>query len=198
MSAISNRCCPRQGNSPIQEIVVSEPRMKRLRRLGRNGFLACGVLAGTLSIASSSWGQTAGSGTITGTVTDPAGSVVPAANITIHNEDTGADRAVVTNDAGIYTAAFLQPGHYDIRVEKTGFANIERNGLTLEVGRTLTLDFSLVVKAGAETVTVSGEAPILDTEKTEASQEVSQNMVTNLPIIGRRWDNFVLLTPGVT
>ncbi len=169
-------------------------RGQRSRRLR----VSCGLAAVTFFLTVQSQAQTAGSGTITGTVTDPAGSVVPAANLTIHNADTGTDRAVTTNDAGIYTAAFLQPGHYDLKVDKTGFSTIERNGITLEVGRTLTLDFSLVVKAGAETVTVSGEAPVLDTEKTEVSQEVSQNMVTNLPIIGRRWDNFVLLTPGVT
>src|SRR6185503_21078413 len=108
-----------------------------------------GIAAVSFLFTVHSQAQTAGSGTITGTVTDPAGSVVPAASITIHNSDTGADRALATNDAGIYTAAFLQPGHYDIRVEKTGFSTIERNGITLEVGRTLTLDFSLVVKAGA-------------------------------------------------
>lgn len=177
---------------------MREPRSMRFGAFGKRSRLAAGLIVVVLSSAGVIYAQTAGSATITGTVTDPAGAVVPGANVIVHNADTGTDRAVTTNEAGIYSAAFLQPGHYDLKIEKPGFATLERNGLTLEVGRTLTLDFSLEVRAGAETVTVTGEAPVLDTEKTEVSQEVSHNMVTNLPIIGRRWDNFVLLTPGVT
>jgi hypothetical protein len=142
--------------------------------------------------------QTAGAGSITGTVTDPAGAVVPEANVVIHNTGTDADRTVVTNGSGIYSATFLQPGSYEMTVTRPGFTKIERKGLTLEVGRTLTIDFSLAVESGNQTVSITAEAPVVDTDKTEFSQEVSQNLVTNLPIIGRRWDNFVLLTPGVT
>jgi len=142
--------------------------------------------------------QTAGNGTITGSVTDPAGAVVPGATVVVHNTDTSADRSLTTNDAGIYLATFLQPGPYEITVTKPGFAKTQRTGLTLEVGRTLSMDFALTVQSGTETVTVTGESPVVDTDKTEVSQEVSQELVENLPIVGRRWDNFVLLTPGVT
>lgn len=142
--------------------------------------------------------QTAGTGTITGTISDPASAVVPGTTVVIHNVDTGSDRSVMSNEAGIYSATFLQPGPYEITVSKSGFTKIERKGLMLEVGRTLTIDFALTVQTGNETVSVTGEAPVVDTDKTEVSQEVSQNLVTNLPIVGRRWDNFVLLTPGVT
>src|SRR6185312_10523792 len=144
------------------------------------------------------YAQSAGAGTITGTVTDPAGAVVPDASIVVHNTETGADRAVVTNGAGIYSAPSLQPGSYELLVSKTGFNKIERKGLTLEVGRTLTIDFALAVESGNQTVSITAETPVVDTDKTEVSQEVSQNLVNNLPIVGRRWDNFVLLTPGTT
>ena len=66
------------------------------------------------------------------------------------------------------------------------------------MGRTLTIDFGLTVQTSSETVTISGEAPVIDTEKTEVSQVVSEAAVRNLPINGRRWDAFVLLTPNVT
>ena len=135
--------------------------------------------------------QTAGTGTITGTVSDPAGAVVPDATVVIHNTDTSSDRSVQSNEAGIYSATFLQPGPYQITVTKQGFTKIDRTGLTLEVGRTLAIDFALTVQAGTETVTITGEAPVVDADKTEVSQEVSQNLVSNLPIVGRRWDNFV-------
>jgi hypothetical protein len=141
--------------------------------------------------------QTAGSGTITGTITDPSGASVPGASVLVHNADTGADRTAQTSESGLYNATFLQPGHYDVTASKTGFAPVERKGVLVEVGRTETIDLQMTVKGGAETVTVTSEAPVVDTQKTDNSQEVDQNLVKDLPIIGRRWDNFVLLTPGV-
>ncbi len=141
--------------------------------------------------------QTAGSGTINGTVSDPSGSSIPGAAVVVHNADTGNDRAMQTNDSGIYNAPFLQPGHYDITVSKPGFTKVDRQGITVEVGRTVTIDFKMTVQSGTESVTVTSEAPVVDTEKTDVSQEVSENMVKDLPLVGRRWESFVLLTPGV-
>jgi outer membrane receptor protein involved in Fe transport len=142
--------------------------------------------------------QTAGAGTLTGTVTDTSGAVVPEAHVVAHNEDTGADREVSTNGAGIYVAAFLPPGHYEVSATKPGFVKVLRKGLTLQVGQILTIDLGLSLQSTQEELAVTAEAPVVDTEKTEVSQVVSQNMVENLPLVGRRWDNFVLLTPGVT
>ena len=142
--------------------------------------------------------QTAGSGAITGTITDPAGAVVPGATVVVHNDDTGVDRSLDTNGAGVYSAAFLQPGNYEITASKTGFSKVEQKGIVVEVGRSLTIDFSLIVQAGAATVTVTDASPVVDSEKTEYSQEMTQDLVQNLPIVGRRWDNFVLGTAGVT
>ncbi len=153
------------------------------------------LLAG---FAGSVFAQTAGSGAITGTVKDPSGSVIPAATVQIHSADTGIDQNLVTNESGIYVAPFLKPGTYEVIAAKTGFAKTARKGLAVQVGRSLTIDFSLAVQSSSETVTVSAETPIVDTEKTEVSQVVSEDAVKNLPINGRRWDAFVLLTPNVT
>ncbi len=143
--------------------------------------------------------QTAGSGTITGTVTrDASKSVVPDATVVIHNIETGADRSATTNGAGIYAAPFLQPGQYEITATKAGFSKILRQDLSLQVGQTLTLDLSLQVQTTGDTVTVTGAAPIVDPSKTDVSQVVSAGFVSNLPIDGRRWENFVLLTPNAT
>ena len=142
--------------------------------------------------------QTAGSGAITGTITDPTGAVIPGATVIVHDTDTSADHNLTSNADGIYSATFLQPGNYEVSAAKPGFSKVEHKGIVLEVGRTLTIDFALMIETGAQTITVSMEVPIIDTEKTEVSQEVSQNLVENLPIVGRRWDNFVLLTPGAT
>ncbi len=150
------------------------------------------------SLSGSAYGQTAAAGTITGTLSDASGGVVPGAAVILHSNDTGVDRSTETNDRGIYSATFLPPGHYNVTVNKTGFAKVVRENLVLEVGQTLTVDLALPVQTTQETVTVTGESPVIDPEKTEQSQVVDQNLVNNLPTLGRRWDNFVLLTPGVT
>ena len=101
--------------------------------------------------------QTAGSGEISGTVMDPGGAVVPGAAILIHNTDTSADRALTTNGDGIYSGTFLQPGHYEVTASKTGFTTAKRSDILLEVGRTLSINFSLMVETGSQTVTVTAE-----------------------------------------
>src|SRR5689334_2155746 len=116
--------------------------------------------------------QTSGSGTITGTVTDPSGSVVPGATVTVKNTDTGIQRKILTNEAGLYVATFLQPGHYEVGVTKPGLTTSLRKDLTLQVGQTLTIDFPMTVQTAQEMVSVTSEAPVVDTEKTEVSQVI--------------------------
>ena len=142
--------------------------------------------------------QTAAAGTITGTLTDQSGAAVPAATVVVQNVETGVKSETATNGAGIYIATFLQPGQYDVTVAKTGFAKMVHTGLTLQVGQTLEIDFQLPVQSTQEAVTVTAAAPVVDAEKTEQSQVIDHGLVENLPIVGRRWDTFVLLTPGVT
>ncbi|MBV8847750.1 MAG: TonB-dependent receptor [Bryobacterales bacterium] len=151
-----------------------------------------------LSASRVSLAQTAGSAMIQGTVKDPTGAVVPAATVLVHNKDTNVDREVHSNEAGIYVASFVPPGPYEITVTKTGFVKYVRQDLSLQVGQTMTVDIQMQVQAATDTVTVTGEAPIVDPEKTDVSQVVSTGFVSNLPIAGRRWETFVLLTPNAT
>ena len=156
------------------------------------------VLSLLLVIPQPALAQLAGSGTITGSATDPSGASVPGAAVIIRNTDTGIERRIETNDAGIYASPFMQPGHYEVRVEKEGFSSVVRRELTLQVGQTLTVNFAMVLKTTQEEITVVGLASVVDTEKTEVSQVISEDSVNNLPIAGRRWDSFALLTPNVT
>jgi hypothetical protein len=164
--------------------------------MSRTNLLAFVTVA--VLTAGASFAQTAGAGTITGVLTDQSGAAVPAASVLVHSTDTGIDRTTTSNDAGIYFTTFLQPGHYEVSVSKAGFAKLIRKDLLLQVGQTLSIDFSMPVQTTQEQVTVTAQEPLIDTEKTEQSQVVSRTLVENLPLIGRRWDNFVLLTPGVT
>ena len=120
-------------------------------------------------VAAAAFAQTAASGTVTGTITDPSGSSVPGAAVAVKNIDTGSTRNIQSSDAGVYNATFLQPGHYEINVSKTGFTAVERKGITVEVGRTISLDFQMTVASGAATVTPSASR----TPKARASATVS-------------------------
>src|ERR1019366_452358 len=163
------------------------------------GFVAAGGLLAFLMVCPNhAFSQGAGSGTITGSITDATGAVVPAANVSIRNTDTGIERKTQTSDAGVYTAAFVPPGHYSLEAGKPGFASVLHKDLLLQVGQTLAINVALSVQATQQEVTVTGAAPVVDTEKTEVSQVISEDAVSNLPIAGRRWDSFVLLTPNVT
>jgi hypothetical protein len=141
--------------------------------------------------------QTAGTGTISGTVTDLSGAIVPSANVTVTNTETGATRTLTTNASGEFTSTFLQPGHYEVVVGAQGFAKVNRQNLILTVGQVLTVDVSLPPASTTTEVTVTDVSPLIDTLKTQVSQTVSQQMVSNLPVNGRRYDNFVLLTTNV-
>src|SRR6476620_10212789 len=117
-------------------------------------------------LAGAAFGQNSGAGTITGTLRDPSGAVVPGASVTLRNTDTRIERKTATTEAGIYSAPFLKPGPYEVSVSKTGFSSVLRKDLTLQVGQTLTVDFSMGLQTAQELVTVSGQAGVVDTEKT--------------------------------
>lgn len=152
----------------------------------------------TLGLAVHSCAQGAGTAEIRGTITDPTGAVVPDAAVTVRSLDTGVQRNLSTNEAGIYLAPLLQPGRYEVTVTKQGFAQVKRENLLLEVGQTLAVNLSLPVMAEKQSITVTGETGLVETQKFDVSQTISQAYVENLPLNGRRWDNFVLLTAGAS
>ena len=142
--------------------------------------------------------QTSGNGNINGTVTDPSGAVVPGASVIVTDTDTGVARTLTTNSAGAYTAPFLLPGHYEVVASAGSFGKIDRKNITLTVGEVLTIDVALPAASVSTAVEVTAESPILDTEKTEVSQTLGENLITNLPVATRNFNAFVLLTPNVT
>lgn len=156
-------------------------------------LLAIAVLAGPWPASA----QTA-TGTVTGTVSDPAGLPIVGANVVVRNTDTGSESPYSTNSAGIYVAPYLRPGNYQVTAGKDGFATVLEKNVAVHVGDRLTLDLQLPVQGGRTSVTVTEETPILETEKTESAQTVTQNQVEGLPIAARRWENFTLLTPAAT
>jgi hypothetical protein len=141
--------------------------------------------------------QTA-TGSIRGTVSDPGGLAMPGASVVVHNSDTGAESTYPTNDDGLYAAPYLQSGNYEVTASKSGFQTVVSKGVVVHVGDTVTIDIQMPIAGGQTSITVTAEAPVLETEKTSQAQTVSQELVDGLPLVARRWENFVLLTPAVT
>ncbi len=167
-------------------------------RVVRSGVFSLAILLLLSGFSAAAFAQ-GGVGTITGTVTDPKGLTVPGAKIVILNTDTNTARPdIMTTDSGSYTATFLQPGHYQVTISKDGFQTVVRQDLLLQVGQTLTVDVPMTVGTSTAEITVTGEAPLIEPDRTEVSQDVSETLAAGLPLNGRRWEQFVLLTPGVT
>jgi hypothetical protein len=141
--------------------------------------------------------QTSGNGNIVGTVTDPSGAAVPNATVVVTNTDTGVSRTLTTNGDGLYTANFLQPGHYEVLASAASFGKIDHKALTLTVGEILTVDAALPAGSVSSAVEVTANTQILDTQKTEVSQTFDPVLIDNLPVATRNWSAFVLNTPNV-
>jgi hypothetical protein len=160
-------------------------------------LLAAALLAFALA-APAALAQTSGTANIEGIVSDPTGAVLPGVTVTVRNMDTNATRELVTDDGGRYRASALQPGRYEVNATLSGFTMTPLTGIKASVGTTTTVDVALRPASVSEEVTVVAEAPLIDTARTDVSSVVSETAIQNLPINGRRWENFVLLSPGVT
>jgi hypothetical protein len=140
--------------------------------------------------------QVAG-GTISGTVVDRNGRVIPSAQISITNVDTSVSRTVTTNTDGVYTAPNLLPGGYELKFSAPGFKTDVRSGITLTVGAALVLDLTMQVGTAIETVLVTGEAPAVQLATSDISAVVNATTVRELPLNGRSWTDLATLQPGV-
>jgi len=160
-------------------------------------FVACLILLGLLALPHAALAQTA-TGTIQGTVTDPKGAVIVDVGVLVDNTDTGTGNSYPTNSSGLYVAPYLQPGHYQVTVSKSGFETVVTKDIVLHVGDVLTINLEMPIQTQQTAITVTEEAPLLETDKTEQSQLISENQISDLPLVARRWENFVLLTPAVT
>lgn len=153
-------------------------------------------LAITTIAFTNSYSQTI-TATLTGEVTDQTGAVVQGATVTVTSVETGLVKTAQTNDNGRYTITFLQPGGYNITVEKTGFANATRENIKLETGQTAGLNVELAVTAGEVSVDVeNNEVPLLQTESSALDTTIENKLVEDLPSGERSALAFINLVPG--
>jgi hypothetical protein len=133
---------------------------------------------------------------VSGLVKDEAGSVVVEARVRLRNVETNFTLSTVTDALGQYNFANVPPGKYELRIEAPGFSTFAAT-LELTVGQYATVDATLKVATIAETITVTAEVPTIEPTKTEVSQVVEGRRITDLPISGRQFIDFTLLTPTV-
>lgn len=136
-------------------------------------------------------------GTIQGVVTDTNGAIVPGASVEIKNLDTNFSRSATTDEGGRFVALALPPGNYEVTITKQGFATTVVEKFPLTVGQAINLPLSIKVSGVAERVTVTA-TPTVDTVKTEASTTLNEATVSKTPILGRKFEDLLTLTPGVS
>src|SRR3989475_3026566 len=135
--------------------------------------------------------------TLSGTITDPSGGVIPNAQVSVRNTATGVTREVTADTAGFYSAPNLLPGSYEVTVTSPGFSTARQSNLTLGVGAEQQLNFSLKVGQTSQTVEVTEAAPQIQLTSSTLTAEVESTTVRELPLNGRDWASLATLSPGV-
>jgi hypothetical protein len=138
-----------------------------------------------------------GTSEIRGRVADAQSAVMPGVTVTIRSQDTGFTRDAVTSAEGTYLITSVPPGRYDVTATLSGFRRFVREGVQLEIGRTTTIDIALQVGGVEEAVTVTGEAPLVDTTSKEVGGNIGGAELRDLPVFNRNWIQFVSLLPGI-
>jgi hypothetical protein len=135
--------------------------------------------------------------TIVGTITDEGGLALPGTTVTGRNVDTGFIRTVPTDEVGAYRLEFLPIGRYNVEISLAGFKTVTRSGLVLNVNDTVKVDVTLQIGGVSETITVEGEAPVVNTATADISKTVEAKQIETLPLVDRNVYTLLDITPGV-
>src|SRR5262245_48971443 len=146
--------------------------------------------------AAPAFGQ-AVTGSIVGNVTDSGGAAIAGAKVTITETSTGISHTATTNDDGVYVIPYLPPGAFKVEIEKQGFKKYSRDGVQLATGARVRVNAELAVGSVNETVEVTTQAALLQTESADVSQSFERKKIVELPLNGRNFQNLLTLIPGV-
>src|SRR5882672_3281598 len=169
-------------------------RKRDLHILARVGTAIVGLIAlgSCLAFAQGS------TGAISGVVRDATGAVIPGVTVTARHIESGLTRTAVSSETGGYNLQLLPVGAYEITTELPGFKQEVRRGINLVVGQQAVVDLTLEVGAAAELVTVTGEAPLVNTTTSSTSGVITEQQVKELPLNGRSFDQLITLNVGVS
>src|ERR1700674_858097 len=149
------------------------------------------------AFSTAAWSQNAiSNGSISGRVNDNSGAVVLGANVSLKNADTGVQQSTKTNGLGLYNFPSLRVGTYTMSLRQAVFKTTEVTNVVVQVGQNTAVDVTLQVGALTESVTVTASAPLLRTTESSISTVVNEKLIEELPLSGRRFTDFVLLTPN--
>jgi len=167
-------------------------------RFGSSRFIraALAILFSIITLPPVGHSQTS-SATISGHVSDASGAAVPGAKVTVTRTSTGVRSDTVTNQVGDYVVPFLLVGTYSVRIEKPGFRTFVRDGLILRVEEALHIDASLEVGDFREQVTVTGAAPLLNTDNGSTGEVIEKDRMEDMPLNGRNFLQLTQLTADV-
>jgi carboxypeptidase family protein/TonB-dependent receptor-like protein len=135
-------------------------------------------------------------GSVSGTVVDSSGSVIPGATVTVTSVDRKTSDSVVTNESGRYLKERLLPGPYEVKAELVGFKSAVFPDIVVNVDTQTKLDIKMEIGQVSENVTVSGFSPILKTDRADVSSTFDSHQITDLPVLDRNFTKLILLTPG--
>ena len=159
--------------------------------------VAAGILV--LMVAAPALGQSQiTTGVIDGVIVDANGGVLPGVTVEVRNVDTNVSRTIVTGQDGRFSALQLTPGRYAVTFTLPGFSTLVRENVVVTVGQTVRLNPTMSVSGVAETVTVTTEAPAVDTTQTAAASTLDETTIASTPILGRKFEDLLTLTPGVS
>lgn len=167
----------------------------RVRTWIRNRLIAS-VFVGLALLGTSPAAAQTSQAEMRGTVLDQNGGALPGVTVTATHVDTGAVRTAITSDTGVFLMPALPIGLYRVQLELAGFGTVVRENLRLEVGQAAVLSFSMKLATVQETVTVTGDAPLVESQKSELAGRVTSGQVQDLPLNGRNWLDLVALVPG--
>jgi len=156
--------------------------------------LCCLMLLSVASLYSQAQSNAAD---LKGSVQDPSGAAIAGANLSVKDPETGLTRTAVSDRNGEFLFTSLPPSRYSLRVESPGFAVKDFQGIELRVGDTVNLPIALSLEEVGTAVDVSGQAPVIDTERSQQSSTLEQHTIENLPMNRRNYLDLTLLTPGV-
>ena len=171
--------------------------MEIWRRIGCVRRFVALALACLLGLTTSAAAQGAG-GLIAGTVKDAQGGVLPGVTLTLRNVESGVVRTAVSEANGTYRLPGLPPGRYELVAELSGFANAELRDITITIGLELLRDVTMGLQALQETLTVTAEAPVVETTQTEVAATITQEQIESLPLANRQPISLALLLPGTS
>ncbi|HMX30069.1 MAG TPA: carboxypeptidase regulatory-like domain-containing protein, partial [Blastocatellia bacterium] len=159
--------------------------------------LAARLLLFTLTAMTALAQSQSTTGAVQGTLVDEAGAVIAGATVEVKNLDNGSVKSLTSDDGGRFVFLQLQPGRYTLTASKQGYATVEQQNIALTVGQTVNLNLALKVSAVQERVTISA-APTIDTVKTESSTTLNETAISRTPVLGRKFEDLLTLTPGVS